>query len=128
MITKRMVTSPSIPKTILEREEEEEEEEDEEEQVPLQGRTWLARAVEQEKTRSSIVIPPSTPEEPQEVSSSKDEVQQWVNDQDMKGDDVFKMSYFDFMLMGTELVGDKIRDTPTSEPQQEDWMQMPPES
>ena len=28
------------------------------------------------------------------------------------------------MSIGIELVGDKIRDTPTGEPQQQDWMQM----
>ena len=36
------------------------------------------------------------------------------------------MSDFDFMPIGTKLVGEKIRDTPTNEPQQEDWTQMPP--
>ena len=30
------------------------------------------------------------------------------------------------MLVGMELVGDKIRDTPTREPQQEEWTQHPP--
>ena len=32
------------------------------------------------------------------------------------------------MPVGIELVGDKIRDTPIGEPQQEDWTQMPPET
>ena len=35
---------------------------------------------------------------------------------------------FDFMLIGIELIGDKIRDTPTGEPQQEEWTQMPLDS
>lgn len=33
----------------------------------------------------------------------------------MEGDDVFKMLDFDFMPIGMELVGDKIRDTPIGE-------------
>ena len=60
---------------------------------------------------------PSTPEEPFVVSCSKDEVQQWVDEHDGEGDDMFKMLDFDFMYVGIKLVGDKIRDTPTSEPQ-----------
>ena len=35
---------------------------------------------------------------------------------------------FDLMLVGIELVGDKIQDTPTNQPQQEDWTQIPLES
>ena len=58
---------------------------------------------------------PSTQEEPLELSSSKEEVQQWVNEQSEEGNIVFSMTYFDFMLMGTELVRDKIRDTPIGE-------------
>ena len=34
------------------------------------------------------------------------------------------MSNFDFMPVGTQLIGDKISDTPIGEPQQEDWTQM----
>ena len=40
-----------------------------------------------------------------------------MDEHDVEGDDVFKMSYFDFMPMGTKLVGDKIKDTPIGEPQ-----------
>ena len=58
---------------------------------------------------------PSTQEEPLELSSSKDEVQQWVDKKSEEGDDIFSMSDFDFMPIGTELIGDKIRDTSTSE-------------
>lgn len=29
---------------------------------------------------------------------------------------------FDFMPMGTKLVGDKIRDTPTNQPLEGDWI------
>ena len=43
-----MVHCPSIPETILEGDDKEEEE-DEKENFPLQRRTWLARAMEQEK-------------------------------------------------------------------------------
>lgn len=32
---------------------------------------------------------------------------------------------FYFMSIGTEFVGDNIRDTPINEPQQEGWTQMP---
>ena len=38
------------------------------------------------------------------------------------------MTDFDFMPMGIELVRGKIMDTHTSELQQEDWTQMPPET
>ena len=90
-----MVPFLSIPKTIHEGEEEEEEED-----VPLQRRTQIARVAEQEKRISSIIIPPSTLEEPLEVSSLEEKVQQWVGEQDVEGDDLFKMSNFDFMPMG----------------------------
>ena len=79
-ITKRMVPFWSIPKTIPEGDEEEEEEEEEEEQVPLQRITWLAKGTEKERRKSSTSTSPSTQEKPLEVSSSKDEVQQWVDE------------------------------------------------
>ena len=59
-LTKRMLPFPFVPKTILEGEEDGEEEEDEEEQVPLQGRTQLARATKQQRRRSTTVTSPST--------------------------------------------------------------------
>ena len=71
---------------------------------------------------------PYPPEEPFEVSSLEDGVQQWVDEHDSEGDDVFKMSDFDFMPIRTKFVEDKIRDTPTGEPQQEEWKKMSPES
>lgn len=40
--------------------------------------------------------------------------------------DFFKMSNFDFMLVGNEFMGDKIKDTPTNQPKYEDWSQLPP--
>ena len=64
-----------------------------------------------------MTTPPSTPDEPLEVSSSEDEVQQWVDEHDGEGNDVFKMSDFDFMLVRSKLLGDKIRDTPIGESQ-----------
>ena len=62
-IKRRLVPSPSIPKTIPKRDEEEKEEEEleeEEEQVPLQGRTQLERAIELETRKSATGIGPST--------------------------------------------------------------------
>ena len=53
-------------------------------------------------------------------------MQWWVSEQREQGEDVFSIA--DFMPVGIELVGDKIRDTPIGESQQEDWMQMPPAS
>ena len=44
----------------------------------------------------------------------------WVDEKSEEGDDIFSMLDFDFMPIGTKLIGDKIRDTPTGEPQQED--------
>ena len=38
------------------------------------------------------------------------------------------MSYFDFMPVGIEFVGDKIRDTPKNQPLEGDWSQSPPQS
>lgn len=119
-VTKIMVPFPSIPETILEGEEEEEEETyeeemNEEEEVPLQRRTYIARATEKERRRSAIGTSPSTLVGPLEVSSSKDEVHKWVDEQSQEGDDISRMSDFDFMLIGTMLIGDKIVDTPTSE-------------
>lgn len=35
------------------------------------------------------------------------------------------MSHFDFMSVDTKLVGSKIRDTLTNQPQQENWIQFP---
>lgn len=105
-----MVPFPSFLDPILE--EKEEEEEDEEEDVPLQRRTQLARPTEQEKRRSSTVTRPSVPEEPLEITTSEDEVQKWVDEQGVEGDDIFEMSDFDFMPIGIDLIGDKIQDTP----------------
>ena len=76
--------------------------------MPLQGRTQLEKVLEMERRKSSTVIPPSTPEEPLEITTLKDEVQQWVDEQDVGGDDVFKMSNFDFIPIGMKLIGDKI--------------------
>ena len=36
------------------------------------------------------------------------------------------MSNFDFMPIGTKLIGNKIRDTPMNQPLEEDWSQLPP--
>ncbi len=46
----------------------------------------------------------------------------------MEGDgaDVFDLIDFDFMPMGTELVGERTQDTPQSEPLGEYWNQLPP--
>lgn len=105
-----MVPFPYVLETILAGDEEEEEEE-EEEQVNLQGITWLARAAELQR-RSTMGTLPSTQEEPSEVSSLEDKVQQWVDEQSEESEDIFKMLDFDFMPMGTKLAGDKIKDTP----------------
>ena len=43
-----------------------------------------------------------------------------MNEKSEEGDDGFSMTNFDFMLVGTKLVGEKIRDTPTGKLQQED--------
>lgn len=43
-----------------------------------------------------------------------------------EGEDVFDILDFDFILVGTELVGEKIGDTPQNDPLGEDWNQLPP--
>lgn len=60
---------------------------------------------------------PSILYEPLQTTTLEDEMQQWIDEQYVEGTNVFKMSYFDFMPMGTELVGDEIRDMPTTQPQ-----------
>lgn len=126
--TKRMVPFPSIPETILEEEGEEEEIDEEgtneEEEVPLQRRTKLARAIEEERRRSVLGTSPSTPTRPLEVSSSEEKVQQWGDEKSQEGDEIFRMSDFDFMPVGTILVGGKIVNIHTCESQQDDWTQM----
>ena len=52
-------------------------------------------------------------EEPLETTTSEDEVQQWVDEKDVEGANIFKMLDFDFMPIGKKLVGGQIRDTPT---------------
>ena len=111
-VSKRLVPNPSILKTIL---EEEIKSGKEEEQVPLQRRTWLAKATKMERRKSAMSNPPPTQEKLVELSSLEDEVQRWVNEQSEQGEDVFSIA--DFMPVGTELVGDKIQDTPVVEPQ-----------
>ena len=54
-------------------------------------------------------------------------MQQWIDEKDIEGTDVFEISNFDFMPIDTKLVGDKIRDTPTNQPQQEDLSQQLPQ-
>ena len=44
---------------------------------------------------------PSAQQEPLERTTLEDEVQQWVDEQDVGGDELFKMSNFDFMPIGT---------------------------
>ena len=96
--------------------------------MPLQGRTRLAKDGELERRKSAMVTLPSTQVEPLELSSLEDEVQQCVNEKKGGSDDVFSMMDFDFMPVGIELVGDKIRDTPIGKLQQEDWTQMLPDT
>ena len=60
---------------------------------------------------------PPTQVEPIELSSLKDEVQQWVNEKREQGEHVLSILNFDFMPMGIELDGDKIKDTPIGQPQ-----------
>ena len=43
-----------------------------------------------------------------------------------EGNGMFNLSYFDFILVGTKLVGEKTRDTLMSESLGEDWNQLPP--
>ena len=76
-INKRLVPSPFVLKTIIEGDEEEEEEEleEEEEQLPLQGRTQLARSTELQRRKSAMGTSPSAQAKPLELSSSEDEVQ-----------------------------------------------------
>ena len=51
-----------------------EELEEEEKQVPLQGKTWLARAIGLQRRKSATGTSLSTQVEPLELSSSEDEV------------------------------------------------------
>ena len=126
-VCKILVPNPSIPGTIPEEETDKyETESEEEEEVPLHRRTRQAKATEIKVRKNATSITPSTQSRPVELSSSEDEVQRWVNEKSEQGEDVFSIA--DFMPVGTELVGDKIRDTPIVEPQQEEWTQRPPDA
>lgn len=69
---------------------------------------------------------PSIPRQPIEVKTSKDKQQQWMDEQEGHEIDIFNMFDFDFMLVQTKMVGDKIWDMLTNQPFREDWIQMPP--
>lgn len=73
--------------------------------------------MEYERRRSSTTIAPPILEERLQTTTSEDEMQQWIDEKDVEGTDIFKMLDFDFMPICTKLVGDKIRDTPRNEPQ-----------
>ena len=75
-----------------------------------------------------MVIPLIILEEPLQTTTFEEKMQQWIDKKDIERTGIFKMSDFNFMPVGIELVGDKIRDTLTNQPQQEDWNQMPLES
>ena len=49
-----------------------------------------------------------------------------MKEQRDQGEDVFSIA--DFMPVGTDLVGDRIQDTPIVEPQEEEWTQRPPDA
>ena len=75
-----MVLSQYILETIMEGDEEKGDDElEEEEQVPLQGKTWLARATKLQRRKSGAVTLSSTQVDPLELSLSKDEVHKWVD-------------------------------------------------
>ncbi len=57
----------------------------------------------------------SIPTQPIQVTTLEDEQQQWVDEHEDQGNDVFKMTYFNCMPIGTKLIGYKIRDTPTNQ-------------
>ena len=42
-----------------------------------------------------------------------------------EGKDILDLLDFNFILVETNMVGEKIRDTPTNEPLGEDWNQLP---
>ena len=44
-----------------------------------------------------MTTPLSIPDEPIQTTTSKDEMQQWIDEQYVEGTDIFQMSYFDFM-------------------------------
>ena len=68
-----------------------------------------------EVRKNATSTTPSTQSRLIELSSSKDEVQRWVNEQREKGQDIVSILDFDFMHIGIELVGGKIMDTPIGE-------------
>ena len=104
---------PQLPKTIPKVKVEEEDME-QIEYVFLSQRTHLARDMEQERRRSSTIMPPSTPKEIIQVITSEDEKKQWIVDMEGQETNVFDLSNFNFMPINTEMVGENIYDTPTS--------------
>lgn len=86
----------------------------------MSQRTRSAKAAEEERRRSSTRISPSTPREPIQVEYLEYEQQKWIADMEGEGTYVFDLLDFDFIVVGTKMVGEKIRDTPMSEPLGED--------
>lgn len=72
-----------------------------------------------------MVTPPSTPKDPIQVSTSEDEQHNWIMEMESEGIDIFDLLEFDFIPLGTKMVGEKIQDTPMSEALGEDWNQLP---
>lgn len=113
---KKVIPFPSVLKPILE-EVEEEDDEGEEDNLLLNQRTRRERATRSKRRRRSTITPPSILEKPIQSTTSEDEMKQWIYEQDVEGTYVLKIPYFDLMSVGTELVVDKIRNTPTNQPQ-----------
>lgn len=88
--------------------------------VPLSQRTRLAKSVEKERRRSSTQTHTSSLRDPIQVSTLEYDLQKWIVEMKSKGTYVFNLSKFNFMQVGTEMVGENIKDTPTSEPWGED--------
>lgn len=84
------------------------------------------KEVEEERRRSSTQTPPSSSREPILVETSEDEHQKWIAKMEGEGTNAFDLLYFYCMLVGTEIVDEKITDTPTNEPLRDDWNQFPP--
>ena len=72
-IQRKVIPIPLVLETNLEMDEEDEE--DKKDNLPLNQRTCLARASQEERRRSSNINPPFIPIQPIEVTTSEDEKQ-----------------------------------------------------
>lgn len=80
---------------------EDEEEGEKIEYILLRKTTCSTKATEEERRRSLTQTPPSISQELVHVETLEEEKHKWIEEMEAEGDDVFDISYFDFILVHT---------------------------